>query len=261
MKQGARAQNNNAIFNSGELWTDYDRDQLIQSVKIPLILSNIPRDTASILDIGCGNGLITNRLSQQFDVTGIDLSEEALRHVQTKTIVAPAHSVPLGEASADLVFASELLEHLPGTVLHETVAEFKRLSRKYILITVPNREFLPKSYLKCADCHTVFHTSGHVNSFSIDDIDRLFRDRFDLIGHGYFGKKVREYHPLLQWVKHRYCNQWAAISSQKQCPDCQSSRFETGQHPTVVRLCNGMNRMVSGHHPYWLFALFQKHQK
>ena len=38
--------------------------------KMDLILENIPEDTKTVIDIGCGNGVITNRLGRHFDVTG-----------------------------------------------------------------------------------------------------------------------------------------------------------------------------------------------
>lgn len=51
--------------------------------KIEIINEFIPDDVKSIIDIGCGNGIITNMLSAKYDVTGVDRSEKALSFVTT----------------------------------------------------------------------------------------------------------------------------------------------------------------------------------
>lgn len=258
MSQAVNNQNNNIVFEQKELWESYDKEGLIFSVKIPFIKQYIPQDVQSIIDIGCGNGIITNELAKSHQVTGVDISEEALQYVNTTKIAAACYDIPVSEKSFDLVFSSEMLEHLPGEVLHKTVAEFKRLSKKYILVTVPNQEFLPKSYLKCPQCDAVFHVSGHVNSFDLKAIEKLFAGDFELITHGYFGKRVREYNPLLQHIKHQYGHQWLKTSAYAVCPSCGNKQFEAGKDNFITKACNGANRLLSGKHPYWLLALFQK---
>ncbi|MCF6279669.1 MAG: class I SAM-dependent methyltransferase [Flavobacteriaceae bacterium] len=54
--------------------------------KVKRIVESIPNQVESIVDIGCGNGLITNILGQKYDVTAVDRSEHALSFVKTKKI-------------------------------------------------------------------------------------------------------------------------------------------------------------------------------
>ena len=86
----------------------------------PWIKEKIPSKTSKILDIGCGAGLLSNSLSRLGHlVTGIDLSESSLetakRHDETNTVnylKANAYSLPFPDASFDVVFAMDILEHV-----------------------------------------------------------------------------------------------------------------------------------------------------
>ena len=46
----------------------------------------IPGDVRNIIDIGCGNGLITSHLSSKYEILGVDRSEAALSHLKTNTL-------------------------------------------------------------------------------------------------------------------------------------------------------------------------------
>ncbi len=46
--------------------------------KIDKILNIIPESVKSIVDIGCGNGIITNQLSKKYHVVGVDRSQVPL---------------------------------------------------------------------------------------------------------------------------------------------------------------------------------------
>jgi len=98
--------------------------------KIVKIVELIPEETKTIVDVGCGNGVITNVLGQQYDVTGIDRSEHALSMVKTKKVKANSENIRLPDHSFDMIFSSELLEHLEDTVFQKTIQEFGRLTKK-----------------------------------------------------------------------------------------------------------------------------------
>ncbi|MBL6448334.1 class I SAM-dependent methyltransferase [Fulvivirga sp. 29W222] len=169
--------------------------------KVKVIKQLIPKDVKTIVDIGCGNGLITNQLAATYDILGVDINPTKLKHVKTKTLESSCNKIELPDKSFDLVFSSELLEHLPEQLLRETLSEFERLSKKYILITVPNKESLIKLMVKCDSCKKLYHKNGHLHSFDFKTLDVMFTD-FRILEKMEFGPLIRAYNNILGKTKH-----------------------------------------------------------
>jgi 2-polyprenyl-6-hydroxyphenyl methylase/3-demethylubiquinone-9 3-methyltransferase len=77
------------------------------------------RDGAVLVDVGCGGGLLAPHVAGRgYRHVGVDLTESALR-VAARHHVTPlradAACVPLADASADVVCAGEILEHVTDT--------------------------------------------------------------------------------------------------------------------------------------------------
>jgi SAM-dependent methyltransferase len=144
--------------------------------RIENTLSLIPTDCSSILDIGCGDGRVTNRLTTRYvRVVGLDNSIEALRYLRASAILGNIEHLPFPDKTFDLVLCSEVLEHLPFSVYSKALAEIERVAAKYIIITVPNNEDLRESSTVCPACSCRFHPSRHVRSFDVRGIKGLFR--------------------------------------------------------------------------------------
>lgn len=93
-------------MDSKELYEKFDWDSLKEEhlkSKIVKILEAIPPNVSGIIDIGCGNGAITNAIGKIYDVTGVDRSESALKFVKTKKIQASSDSIPVDDHSFDMV--------------------------------------------------------------------------------------------------------------------------------------------------------------
>ncbi|MBU1369315.1 MAG: class I SAM-dependent methyltransferase [Bacteroidetes bacterium] len=233
--------------------------------KIQLVLDLIPLHVESILDVGCGNGAITNVLAESYDITGVDRSKEALKYVTTKKILASADAIPLRDKQFDLVFSSELLEHLEEITLKNTVHEISRLTNNYLLISVPNDENPDKLSIRCPKCNFDYNRPNHINSFNEQKLSALFPD-FRILKTVKTGKSVRYYAPALLKLKKRFSspNSWIPyywIAKDKRstvCPSCEHE-FEYGYkfHP-VASFIDTLNVLVSPKKPYWLMILFQK---
>jgi 2-polyprenyl-6-hydroxyphenyl methylase/3-demethylubiquinone-9 3-methyltransferase len=126
------------------------------ATRIPWIIGEIGRRFAgpiSVLDIGCGAGLLTNALALAgHSVSGIDLSvtslETAKRHDATGKVhyeAANAYSLPFADASFDVVCAMDVLEHVEDPRL--LIAEASRVLKEngFFFFHTFNRN--PISYL------------------------------------------------------------------------------------------------------------------
>ncbi len=235
--------------------------------KIQQVMQSIPADVKTLIDIGCENGVITNELGKKYDVLGVDRSRKALEFVQTPKIEASCDAVPV-EGPFDMVFSSELLEHLPENVFNETIKEFKRLARKYIFITVPNGENPDKLSIKCPACSYIFNRPNHLRSFSVKDFERLFPE-YRIIKWFDFGKKVRYYNPLLLKIKRKISPPiswipyyWIPKEERNTiCPRCEHAFYYSWRFHPMALAVDVFNVLVSPKKPYWLFVLMEKKEE
>jgi 2-polyprenyl-6-hydroxyphenyl methylase/3-demethylubiquinone-9 3-methyltransferase len=105
---------------------------------------------ASILDIGCGAGLLTNHLSLKgFTTTGIDISQSSLLVAQNSDTTgnvrykhANAYALPFQNESFDVVCAMDILEHVEEPAL--LIAEASRVLKPdgILFFHTFNRNFL-----------------------------------------------------------------------------------------------------------------------
>ena len=98
------------------------------ALRVPWIISEIG-SSKTVLDIGCGAGILTNALAQKgHTVHGIDLSEPSLKiaskYDTTGTVSyqkANAYSLPYPDQTFDVVCAMDVLEHVeePNRLIKE----------------------------------------------------------------------------------------------------------------------------------------------
>ena len=253
---------NKAVYENFD-WGAFKSDSLKEKVK--LVLANIPEEVESIVDIGCGNGIITNVLAKNYDVTAVDRSDHALSFVEAKKIKASSNAIPIKDDSFDMVFSSELLEHLDDEVLEGTVSEIKRLSKKYIFITVPNDENPDKLSIKCPKCKYVYNSPNHLRSFEINKLSSHFPE-YKLLKTFTYGKRVRYYNkgllnfktkisPSKSWIPYY----WMSKGKRKTtCPSCENSFTNPYSFNVLSFGVDLLNVAISPKKPYWLFAIFEK---
>ena len=137
---------------------------------------------ASVLDVGCGEGVLSARWAQRSAVgriVGIDLEDPKLRaewarrqrpNLRFQTIAGP--ELPFADDEFDLAAAIEVLEHVPDP--EQTVAEMARVARRHLLVSVP-REPLWRALnvARGAYLRQLGNTPGHVNHFSKGAFVRL----------------------------------------------------------------------------------------
>ncbi len=246
-------------------WESLDTARLMP--KIQKVLENIPADVHTIIDIGCGNGVITNELGKKYNVLGVDRSRRALEFVQTPKLEASCDAVPV-EGPYDMVFSSELLEHLPEQVFTDTIKEFKRLSGKYIFITVPNGENPNKLSIRCPSCGYIFNRPNHLRSFTVNDFERLFPE-YRIVRSFAFGKRVRYYQPWLLNLKRKISPPvswipyyWIPREGRNTiCPRCEHAFYYPWRFHMLAFAVDVANVLVSPKKPYWLFVLLEKKQE
>ena len=233
--------------------------------KIKKIFANIPEDVKTVIDVGCGDGTISNALSQKYSVCSVDRSENALAHVTTKKICASADKIPVSDNSYDLVFSSQMIEHLPEKIFTAFVAESKRISSRYIMLSFPDDENINKQLIQCPECKTNFNKSYHLRSLNKNKILKLFPE-YNLVSEFTTGAKIRNYNKVLSHLKHSLTPPeswiplyWTTKTGRKSmCPNCETQLEIPYKNNYLARLIDGLNILISAKKPYQLVVLLEK---
>ncbi|MDQ6817719.1 MAG: class I SAM-dependent methyltransferase [Actinomycetota bacterium] len=153
----------------------------------------------SVLDVGCGEGVLSARWADQPGVrrvVGVDLDDPKLHaewakrpreNLEFRTF--SGDELPFGDGDFDLAAAIEVLEHVPDP--DRTVGEMARVARHHLLVSVP-REPLWRvlNLARGAYLRDLGDTPGHLNHWT----ERAFVDL--LARHG----AVSEVRAPLPWT-------------------------------------------------------------
>lgn len=243
-------------YDDPKIWNNYDPDNQA-GLRLEVLKSLIPQEVTSILDAGCGNGLITNQLASEYAITGIDTSAEALTYLRCPAYQASVTAIPFADNSFDLVMCNEVLEHLDDISLATAILELERVSSKYILISVPHAEQLAKLLIHCAECGFTEHPYSHLQAFTVDRLSRLLAPDFALLTHRIFGPQTRDFQPFLLKLRQQVFHQWFKPYEGCVCAKCGSRKFSV-KSSLFTKAINGLNLILMPARPFWLMALYQK---
>jgi len=163
------------LYDQEEMWAEYRKDiEKREKTYYKEVISLIPSDVKSILDIGCGEGTFLNMLEDKISTVGLDVSRTALRYVKKQKVQGDIANLPFKSRSFDLVTCLEVLEHLKQDAFINGISEIKRVAKKYIIVSVPNEEPLEYFLVVCPACNCHFNSVGHVRSFSHTSLKELF---------------------------------------------------------------------------------------
>lgn len=237
---------------AAETWAAYDPEGLI-ALRLEQVLKTIPAGVESILDAGCGNGVITNALHPGYRVTGLDLSPAALEYVQAPKVTASVTAIPFPDRSFDLVMCNEVLEHLNDADLAQALSDLKRCASGYLLLSVPNREQLNAELVRCANCGQIFHAYGHLQSFNLARLDAI--TGWQRLWSKELGPAHRNFSPALLKFRQQRLRQWFKPDVPLACPACQGRDFLVRRN-LLTKAVNALGRLGRAARPYWLMAMY-----
>ncbi|MFZ0006518.1 MAG: class I SAM-dependent methyltransferase [Methanoregula sp.] len=129
---------------------------------------------ATIVDVGCGTGRLLRKARERWphaSLTGIDPAEGMVKKARilmpdTVFIVSPAESIPLPDASVDLVFSTTSFHHWQDQA--QGIREIRRILRpggRFILSDMMVPRFLVKfihhgTFKNPEEVHEIFEQAG-----------------------------------------------------------------------------------------------------
>jgi 2-polyprenyl-3-methyl-5-hydroxy-6-metoxy-1,4-benzoquinol methylase len=144
----------------------------------------------SLLDVGCGEGVLVHQWALEMPgtrIVGIDLEEESIQagwterqapNLEYRTMLA--EDLPFAENEFELACAIEVLEHVPDP--EHSVAEMARCAERHLLVSVP-REPLWRmlNMARGAYIPQLGNTPGHLNHWSKRSFAKLLSQHGEVV--------------------------------------------------------------------------------
>lgn len=141
-----------------------------------------PLKAKTILDVGCGEGFSLNKLHENNvgeKLEGIDYSKEAISigkklfpNLSLKQ--GSIYNLPYKDNTFDIVLSTEVLEHLENP--KKALQEILRVSKKYILVSVPNEPFFMMSnFLRGKNVMQFGNDPEHIQHWTVFSFQRFLK--------------------------------------------------------------------------------------
>ncbi|MBN2214919.1 MAG: class I SAM-dependent methyltransferase [Bacteroidales bacterium] len=264
--------NEKKYYENNEIWNKHPKEQELERIKT--VVSLIPADVNTILDAGCGNGILVNYLLDnniKFSrIYALDRSETALKYVKTEKSQGDISKLNFKDMEFDLVICLEVLEHLNIIDFQNAIQDIQRVAAKYIIISVPNNEKLEEHFIKCPYCKTNFHSTYHLRSFDMNITKSLFNGLgFQNINNLLIGKKesFKYISPFKRYIK-KLQKKDIKFNHEVYCPACgailksdviSSNKMVKSQISIWSTLIKMLRNIWPKNYNYnWIFALYKR---
>jgi ubiquinone/menaquinone biosynthesis C-methylase UbiE len=144
------------------------------------------KGTKDVLSVGCGPAVIETGLAEHgFNVTGLDISEEALSRASdsVRTIAGSAENMVFSDSSFDTVIYIASMQFIENyrQAVKETVRVLKRNGRILVMLLNTESEFFinkssnPASYI------------NRIKHMNLKEIERTITERFSVLTEYFLG--------------------------------------------------------------------------
>ena len=146
-----------------------------------------PLSVGTVLDAGCGEGVILDRLNGRIGehVFGMDLDRARLSHgnpvmPSRSLVVGDIHQLPFATASFDLVLVLEVFEHVGDPQL--ALREAFRVGQRYLLASVPNEPWWRiGNMLRLKYLRQWGNTPEHIQHWNVWGFRRFIASLFSIV--------------------------------------------------------------------------------
>lgn len=148
-----------------------------------------------LLELGCGLGHTTIKLSRLVDVVGVDFSEKAIKVASNKTksafVRADVQALPFKRDSFYYAIAKDVFEHVPDddSVFEELsqVCKYGAILVAYLPCELDGINFSTESFVKKLTGYTIDPSIGHLRRYKTTEIiKRLRKHQFETVSTWHF---------------------------------------------------------------------------
>lgn len=229
------------------------------------LIRPISSSGTSVLDVGARDGHFSLLLTEFYDeVTALDLEVPCIAHKKVTCVQGDITNLTLPSRSFDLVFCTEVLEHIPPHLLAKACTELDRVSKEYVLIGVPYKQDTRVGRTTCYSCGRPNPPWGHVNRFTESKLQSLFPS-FDMAEFSFVGENNAHTNFLSSKFMDWAGNPYGTYDQEEGCIHCgasiRSPEERTFLQKVITRAAfalNGFQKPFCRAHPSWIHILFKR---
>lgn len=161
-----------------EKWPAFQNRRLHTTLKVLEDALSSTSQSPSILDVACGEGVITAEIKKRFshaDVCGIDYSISAIEgasrlHGDIEFAVGNAYHLPYPPESFDVAVLNNIWEHVPDPL--RLLEGVKRVLKPdgHVIISTPSRYRFRNMVRVCLGMPVVFMSKLHVTEYTVGQV-------------------------------------------------------------------------------------------
>ncbi|TAM43291.1 MAG: class I SAM-dependent methyltransferase [Burkholderiaceae bacterium] len=245
--------------------TEY-RNSISEKARVDDLMRLLPGEKLpAVLDIGARDGFISKLLIDHCSiVTALDLEQPAIEHERIRCVKGDITALYFADASFNLVFCAEVLEHIPTHLLRTACLELARVSSDYVLIGVPYKQDIRCGRSTCGTCGKINPPWGHVNRFDEDRLRELFPE-FTVIKQSFVGETDAQTNALSCGLMDMAGNPYGTYSQQEPCINCGASlkppperRLWQKVLTKVAFTTTSIQKKFVAPHPNWIHMLLHR---
>jgi len=228
------------------------------------LMALTPTGYESVLDAGARDGYYSRLLTRHFAaVTALDLNPLRSGDLNgVRCVQGDLTQLPFPDDSFDVVFCSEVLEHVPGA--DKACSEIVRVTRSKAVIAVPYRQDTRVGRTTCGSCGRVNPPWGHLNSFDEKMLAQLFHP-LRAVRQSYVWTNQEHTSAVASWLMDRGGNPWGAYDSQEPCGHCGAKLHPPSSRSALQQFCgraafalNLVQNWFTKPHANWIHIVFEK---
>lgn len=241
------------------------RNSVTEQARIADLMSLIPPEVESVIDIGARDGYLSRKLLERIpEVTALDLQQPTIDEPRIRCVQGNAAALDFSDGAFDLVFCTEVLEHIPRPTLEAVCSELARVAKHYVLIGVPYRQDTRVGRTTCQSCGKPNPPWGHVNQFDERTLQDLF-PTMEMVKSSFVGTSDHGTNAVACWLMDYAGNPYGAYSQEESCIHCGGAIGQPRPRSLLQKvvtklavLAQEVQKPFVSLHGNWIHLLFRK---
>jgi hypothetical protein len=249
--------------------TEYRSSDAEQNRTLDLmrLVSTVSDKQNTALDIGARDGHFSLLLANYFNnVTALDLQKPVIPHESINCVAGNLLNLQFDNNAFDLVFCSEVLEHIPPQQLAQACSELQRAASRYLIIGVPFQQDIRFGRTTCYSCMKKNPPWGHVNSFDQQRLIDLFPS-FTAKEVSFVGETNDRTNSLSRFLMDLAGNPYGTYMQNEHCIHCDQKLKQPPARTFLQKVftkiafkLTSAQRTFTTKHPNWIHILFEKNK-